>query len=408
MSETFDTKKIKEDFPIFANNPDLVYLDSAATSQTPQAVLVAMEEYYTHFRANIHRGGYPLATTATDHFEAARETLARFIGADTDEVVFTSGSTAGMNMLVRSLGAQIKLGKGDTIVSTMMEHHSSYLPLRALARESGAKITRIGITEDFRLDMDEAERVIMKGTKIVSVVLVSNVLGTINDVRVISKRAHDAGAIMVVDATEAVGHIPIDVRELDCDFLVFSGHKMCGPTGIGVLNGKHDLLTKLVPSVLGGGIVETVGENEVIWREPPQRFEPGTQNIAGAIGLSAAAEYLSGMSVDRIHEHVRGLVEYAIRELETISGVTIIARREAGENGGIISFAVAGIHPHDIAEIAGRSGVALRAGFHCAEPLVRSLDLSSVTRASFYLYNERSDVDTLVASIREAVKIFAK
>ncbi|OIO31804.1 MAG: cysteine desulfurase [Candidatus Yonathbacteria bacterium CG_4_10_14_3_um_filter_47_65] len=408
MSVVFDTKKIKKDFPIFENNPELVYLDNAATSQTPRQVLAAMEKYYTCYRSNIHRGGYGIAEMATERFENARQTLANFIGAQASEVVFTSGSTAGMNMLVAGLAEYLDIGSGDTIVSTMMEHHSSYLPLWNLARKNGAKLVRIGVMKDFGLDYEEAKRVITDGVKIVSIVLVSNVLGTINDVRLIADLAHRVGAIMIVDATEAVGHIPVNVRELACDFLVFSGHKMCGPTGIGVLYGKRDLLAKLEPNIMGGGIVESVGESDVVWREPPQRFEPGTQNIAGAIGLAAAAEYLTAIGVESIHEYVRGLLLYAVEEIERVLGVTIVGKRNPRENGGIIAFSVDDIHPHDIAEIVGRNGIALRAGYHCAEPLVKSLSLPAVTRASLYLYNDKTDLDILTASVREAVNFFSK
>ncbi len=400
-------QKIKEDFSVFESNPKLVYLDSAASSQTPESVIQKMDEYYREYRSNIHRSMYEAGERATSAYEEARSKVAKFIGSDKDEVVFTSGSTAGMNMLIYSLERYLELNEGDEIVTTVSEHHSGLIPLQELAKRKGLVLKHINITGDFNLDYKEAEKIITDKTKIVSVLLASNVLGTINDIKKISDMAHRVGAVVICDATKAVGHMQVDVRKLGCDFLVFSGHKMCGPTGIGVLYGKRSMLEKLPPSIFGGGMVEEVDLQTAQYSSAPARFEAGTSNIAGAIGLGEAVDYVNSIGVEDIHEHIKDLVEYADKQLDAIVGVQIFSQKDSEENAGVVSFTIEGIHPHDVAEIAGRDDVAIRAGHHCANPLMDILGVNALARASFYLYNDRSDIDALVEVIKKAQSVFA-
>ncbi|MHB8652072.1 MAG: aminotransferase class V-fold PLP-dependent enzyme [Minisyncoccota bacterium] len=405
-----DTKAIKKDFPIFEHEKDLVYLDSAATSQTPQAVLDTMQEYYTSYRSNIHRGLYKMGEEASERYEGVRASVARFIGALPEEIIFTSGATASSNMLVRMLEESGRVGEGSEIVSTVMEHHASLIPLQELAKRKGLTLSLIPIGVPYGekgLDYDAAEKLITSKTKIVSCVLASNVLGTINDVKRLADLVHKHGALMIVDATEAVGHISVDVKKLGADFLYFSGHKMLGPTGIGVLYGRKELLENMNPSVFGGGIVEKVTGENATWTTSLKRFEAGTPNISGAIGIGGAVEYLEKIGVENIHAHVRELTVYALEKLAQISGVHIFAA-PVEQNVGIISFAIDGVHPHDLAQIAGDSNVAIRAGHHCAAPLMAVLGVPATARASFYLYNDNMDVDALIEAIKKAHTIFTK
>lgn len=403
-------KDIKKDFPIFDAEVALVYLDSAATSQTPNVVLEAMEEYYTKFRANIHRGMYQSGQSASVAYEDARARVAQFIGAEKQEVIFTAGATASSNMLVAMLEHSGVVKIGDEIVTTAMEHHASLIPLQELARRHDLDLKHIPLVDNsVGLDYAVLEKFITPKTKIVSVMLASNVTGVINDVRRIADVAHSVGALIICDATAAVGHMPVDVKKLGVDFLYFSGHKMCGPTGVGVLWGRAELLHKLEPSVYGGGIVDEVTLARATWRGIPERFEAGTQNIAGVIGLGAAAEYVQKIGLENIHTHSAKLAGEAMRRLEEISGVRVIMERDLAKNVGIVSFTVAGVHPHDVAEILGREGVAIRAGHHCAMPLVTdALGVTAVSRASFYLYNTPEDIDALVGAIKKAQAVFGK
>jgi len=396
-------QKIKEDFAIFKSNPELVYLDSAASSQTPESVIEKMNEYYREYRSNIHRSMYKAGERATSAYEEARNKVAKFIGSDRDEVIFTSGSTAGMNMLTYSLEGYLGLNEGNEIVTTVSEHHSGLIPLQELAKRKGLVLKHINITDDFNLDYKQAEKLITNKTKIVSASLASNVVGTINDIKKLSQLAHNVGAIIICDATKAVGHIQVNVQELGCDFLVFSGHKMCGPTGVGVLYGKKSVLQKLPPSIFGGGMVEEVDLQTAKYTGVPARFEAGTPNIAGAIGLGRAVDYINDVGIQNIHKHIKELVEYANKQLEMIVGVKIFSPEK---NAGVISFTVDGIHPHDVAEIAGRENVAIRAGHHCANPLMDMLGVGALARASFYLYNDKSDVDSLVEVIKKVQHVF--
>lgn len=405
---TMSISDAKKDFPIFEHNEGLVYLDSAASSQTPKIVTNAVNKYYGEYRSNIHRSMYEMGETATEKYESARESVAGFIGAENNEVVFTSGATMGMNMLVYSLEQYLSLEEGDEIVTTVVEHHSSLIPLQQLAKRKGLVLKHINITTDFDLDYKQAKEIITQNTKIVSASLAGNVLGTIHTIKKLSKLAADVGAIMICDGAKAVGHVPVNVKELGCDFLIFSGHKMCGPTGIGVLYGKKDVLEDLTPSVFGGGIVDEVDLQDAKWRLAPWKFEAGTPNIAGAIGLGEAVRYLRGIGLENIHTHVNSLTGYAIKEIGKLSGVQIFTQKDLDKNIGIVAFSVDGIHSHDMAEIAGREMVAIRAGHHCAQPLMDELGIKSIARASFYLYNDKDDVDALIMTIKKAQEIFKR
>ena len=403
-----NTQKIKKDFVIFKNIQKIVYLDSAASSQTPSVVLDEMNQYYTGYRANIHRGIYELSQKATDAYENARKDVARFIGADKKEIIFTSGATHSSNMIAGMLCDFLKLKKGDEIVTTVMEHHSNLLPLRRIAEKTGAKIRYININNKDELDYKEAKKIITQKTKIVSITVASNVLGTVNNIRRIADISHRYKAFVIADATEAVGHIPINVSALDCDFLFFSAHKMCGPTGIGALYGKQELLEKLNPLFVGGGTVIKVNKEEIFYKPVPEKFEAGTPNIAGAIGFGAAARYLEKIGIKNIHSHIDNVTSYAINKLSKISSINIYTGKQKEKNSGIISFTLDGIHSHDISQILSDKNIAVRAGHHCAMILGEQLGVSSTTRASFYIYNTKKDVDKLVNGIKDIQKIFKK
>ncbi len=403
-----DTDKIKKDFPIFKHNPDLVYLDSAASSQTPEQVLEAINDYYTKYRSNVHRSLYKIGEEATLSYEKARETIANFIGASREEVIFTPSATLASNMLMYALEEHLSLGKGDVIVTTHMEHHSSLVPLQELARRTGATLRHIPITAEYELNYDIAEELIDKNTKIVVASLASNVLGTINDSKRLAKLAHKRDSLFILDATKAVGHIEVNVKNLDADFLYFSGHKMCGPTGIGVLYGKREHLEDMPPGIFGGGIVLDVEPHSAEWRETPGRFEAGTPNISGAIGLGEAVRYLEGIGIDKIHMHIEKLTELALNELKKIPGVNVLSQSDVAKNIGIVTFTIDGIHAHDITQIMSDMHIALRAGHHCAQVLLKELNVSSAARASFYLYNTEEDVIALVAGIKRAKEVFNK
>lgn len=402
-----DVEKIKKDFPIFKNHPDISYLDSAASSQTPRSVISAMDDYYSKFRSNIHRGLYNLSEEATNSYENARDTVASFLGAEREEIIFTPGSTWSANILALSLEYSKILKKSGDIVTSVMEHHSSLIPIQKLSERIGYELKYITIDGDMRLRYDEAEKLIGPKTALVWVSFVSNVLGTINDLRKITELARKNGALLAVDATSAMGHTPINVKEIGCDFLFFSGHKMLGPTGVGVLYGRRELLEKMEPGVWGGGIVSEVSKEGASWTKSPNRFEPGTPNISGVIGLAEAVRYLKNIGLEKIKEHTEKLVFLALKELETLPGVRIFAEKDPKKNIGIISFVLDDVHPHDVSEILGRHGIAVRGGHHCAEPLMKELGLKATNRASFYLYNEEKDIKALVSGIKEAQKIFS-
>ena len=397
---------IKKDFPVLRSG-ELAYLDTAATSQTPQSVIDAVSDYYTNYRASIHRGLYPVAEKATQEYEKARESVAEFIHADADEVIFTAGATASSNMLVYALENTFDLQEGDEIVISITEHHASIVPLQEFARRKKLVMKYIPLANNFELDYNKAAELITERTKIVSVMLASNVLGTIHDISKIVALGHKVGAIVISDATAAVGHIPVDVHHLGVDFLYFSGHKICGPTGIGVLYGKKERLNSLYPGFFGGSMIDVVEKDRATWADDISRFEAGTSNIAGVIGLAAAVTYLEDIGGTKaIHSIVADLVEYAMQELKKIEGLTVYVEADVRKNTGIVSFTIDGIHPHDIAQIAGQNNVAIRAGHHCAMPLIEELGLSATARMSLYFYNTKNDVDRLILSLQKAVKTF--
>lgn len=400
---------IKKYFPILdqqVNDHKLVYLDSAATSQKPTQVIEALKHYYEFDNSNVHRGVHTLGNRATDAYEGAREKVRKFINAkSTQEIIFTRGTTTSINTVAQSYG-DANVTTGDEIVITYMEHHSNIIPWQQLAKRTGATLKYIDLEADGTLSLDKVRETITAKTKIVSIMMVSNVLGTINPIKEITQIAHDNGAVMVVDGAQAAPHMVMDVQHLDIDFLAFSGHKMCGPTGIGVLYGKKQLLENMEPVEFGGEMIDFVGLQESTWKELPWKFEGGTPIIAGAIGLGAAIDFLQEIGLENIARHEHDLVAYAMDEMEKIEGLTIYGPRNPEKRCGLVTFNVDDVHPHDLATALDMSGVAVRAGHHCAQPLMKWLQVSATARASFYLYNTKEDVDSLVAAIRSAKEYF--
>lgn len=393
----------KKDFPIFTTHPDLVYLDSASSSQTPQVVLDAMEEYYTAYRANIHRGVYDLSAKATDGYESARSTVANFIGALPEEIVFTSGTTHGLNVLASSIGSE--LGPADNVVLTRMEHHANLIPWQQMSKKYGFELRFIEIENyELRMKNDELTRVIDEHTRVVSVTHVSNSLGTVNPVEEIIAAAKKVGALTIVDAAQSVAHMPIDVKKMDCDALVFSGHKMYGPTGVGVLYAKKSLLERMQPFFYGGDMIKEVSYTNATWHDIPWKFEAGTPNIAGVIGLAAAVQYIERIGFEAILKHEKELTDYALRELQKIDELSIIGPEKS--RAGVISFTLKNIHTHDVASILNEFHVAVRAGHHCTMPLMKLLGIPGTTRASFGLCNSKEDVDQLIKGLLKVKKIF--
>jgi cysteine desulfurase/selenocysteine lyase len=402
---------LRSDFPQLKEG-NYHYFDTAATSLTPESVLRAMSDYYVHDRANVHRGLFPEAIRATEHYEEARKKVATFLNAAPEEIIFTSGATESSNMLVRMLEESPKFWTPNitNIVTTVMEHHGALIPLQQLAKRRTFSLEYIPLAKEggaVGLDYEAAEKLITDNTGLVSVMLASNVTGVINDVARIAQIAHSHHTIMVVDATAAAGHIPLDVEKLDCDALYFSGHKMFAPTGVGVLWVKKTLLEKLEPSIFGGHMITRVDKDGAEWAPSPTRFEAGTKDIAGVIGLGAAIDYCETIGVANMHTHVSALVTYAITALEAIHGVRIIAERDSLRNVGMVSFVCDFAHPHDVAEILAREHIAVRPGHHCAMPYHTALGVDATTRASFHAYNTKEDIDALVAGVEKARKIFA-
>ena len=401
-----DRAELRKDFPILeqkVNGKRLVYLDSAATSQKPLQVIEAIDKYYREYNANVHRGVHTLGTKATDAYENAREKAAKFINAPSPkEIVFTRGTTEGLNMIAHGY-ARFRLHEGDEIVITPMEHHSNLIPWQQVAKATGATLKYIPLQPDGTLALEDIRETVTASTKIVAMTHVSNVLGTINPIRETAKIAHGNGAILVVDGAQSVPHMPVDVQDLDCDFLAFSGHKMMGPTGIGVLYGKREALAKLEPVHFGGEMIETVELYESTWNEIPYRFEGGTPIIAGAVGLAAAIDYLGQIGMKTVQKMSHEITNYAQERLEKVADVTIYGPKLRGE---LITFNLAGVHPHDLATVLDTEGVAVRAGHHCAQPLMRWLDVVATARASFYIYNTEHDVDVLVNALEKAKEFF--
>jgi len=395
----FSPTEIKKDFPIFSDS-DLVYLDNAATTQKPQSVLDDVDSLYREANANVHRALYSLGSEATERFENSRKKVAKFIGANSEkEIVFTSGTTESINLLARSIGNTLK--PGDEILISEMEHHSNIVPWQMTAQRTGATLKYLSIKETGELDISNPEKYFTSKTKIISLTHMSNVLGTINPIKKLSAKAHQIGANMIVDGAQGASHLPVDVKELGCDFYTFSGHKMLGPTGIGVLWGKIEHLEEMDPFMGGGEMINTVTMESSTWNEIPYKFEAGTPNFAQAVGLGAAIDYLQNIGMDSIAAHEQKLIKYALEKLNQIDGLKI--HGSAKDRGGVISFNTEGIHPHDLAQFLNEDNIAIRVGHHCAQPLLKTLGETATARISFYIYNDESDVDKFCESL-ETIK----
>jgi len=403
-----NVETVRQQFPILhqeVNGHPLVYLDSAATSQKPLQVINAVEDYYKRYNSNVHRGVHTLGSLATDAYEGAREKVRHFIHAKSmEEIVFTRGTTASINLVATSFG-KANIGPNDEIVITPMEHHSNIIPWQQLAKETGATLKYIPLQKNGTISLNDVEETVTENTKIVSVMHVSNVLGTINPIKKIAEIAHKHNAVMVVDGAQAVPHMKVDVQDLDADFYAFSGHKMCGPTGIGVLYGKKKLLKKMEPVEFGGEMIDFVDLYESTWKELPWKFEGGTPIIAGAIGLGAAIDFLEEIGLDNVEKHEKKLVSYAMSELSKIDGVTMFGP-EPDQRAGVLTFNCDDVHPHDVSTVLDAEGVAVRAGHHCAQPLMKELGVNSTARASFYLYNTEEEVDAFVKALIKTKEYF--
>ncbi|KGX85739.1 cysteine desulfurase [Pontibacillus litoralis] len=402
-----DVNKIRQSFPILhqeVNGHPLVYLDSAATSQKPQVVIDAVEQYYREYNSNVHRGVHTLGTKATDGYEGARDKVRRFINAkSTQEVIFTRGTTTSINTVASSYG-KANLQEGDEIVITPMEHHSNIIPWQQTAKATGATLKYIPLQADGTITLDDVKATITNKTKIVAMMHVSNVLGTINPIKEVAEIAHEHGAVMLVDGAQSTPHMRIDVQYLDCDFFAFSGHKMGGPTGIGVLYGKKHLLEAMEPVEFGGEMIDFVNLYDSTWKELPWKFEGGTPIIAGAIGLGAAIDFLEEIGLEAIEAHEQQLAQYALERLGSMEGVTVYGPEE---RAGLVTFNLDDVHPHDVATVLDAEGIAVRAGHHCAQPLMKWLDVSATARASFYVYNTKEDVDAFVAGLQKTKEFFS-
>ncbi|WP_416350402.1 cysteine desulfurase [Mammaliicoccus lentus] len=406
---TFNVEKVKKDFPILeqeVNGKKLVYLDSSATSQTPIQVTDSIADYYNRYNSNVHRGVHTLGTLATDAYEKARETVRRFINARYfEEVVFTRGTTTAINLVAHSYG-DANVSEGDEIVVTQMEHHANIVPWQQLAKRTGATLKFIPMSDSSELEKEAIDNTITDNTKIVAVTHVSNVLGTINDVKYIAEVAHQHDAVIAVDGAQSAPHMKVDVQDLDVDFFSFSGHKMLGPTGIGALYGKRHLLDKMEPIEFGGDMIDFVGLEDATWTDLPTKFEAGTPLIAEAIGFAEAIRYIDELGLEEIHQHEYELVNYAYNEMSKIEGLEIYGPSPE-KRAGLITFNVEGVHPHDLATALDSEGVAVRAGHHCAQPLMKWLNQSSTARASFYVYNTTEDVDKLIQALYRTKEFFS-
>jgi cysteine desulfurase/selenocysteine lyase len=399
------TATVASDFPILAR-PGLVYLDSAATAQTPVAVLDEMDRIYRESNANIHRGVYPLAQEATDAFEGARGTIADWIGSSVEETIFTKNVTEAINLVAYSWGRK-NVRAGDRVLITEMEHHSNIVPWQLLCAEVGAELRYVPVNSDFELDLEVLETELAAGPKLLAITAVSNVLGTVNPLHSIIRQAHDAGALVLVDGAQEVPHHRVDVRELGADFYGFTGHKVYGPTGVGVLYARRALLEEMPPFLGGGDMISKVDFFESTWNALPWKFEAGTSPYVEAAGLGAAIRWLDGLGIESVEEHEAAVVRYTLERLDEVDGVSIIGPGWSESRGTAISFAVDGVHPHDVAEILARDGVCVRAGHHCAQPLMRALGVPATSRASIGVHNTTDDVDALVSGLAEVQRIFA-
>ncbi len=414
---SFSVAEIRKDFPIFErtirDGKRLVYLDSGATSQKPWVVINAESDFYSKHNAAVHRGAHQLAEEATDAYEGARAIVAKFLGAKDSEIIFTKNATESINAVAYAMGNaepgnRFALTASDSIVVTEMEHHANLIPWQQLAKRTGAQLKWFKVNQDSRLDLSNIDQVITADTKVVAITHQSNVLGTIIPLDAIVKRAHEVGAVVVLDACQSVPHMSVNVAELDIDFLAFSGHKAVGPTGVGVLWGKAELLEDLPPFLTGGSMVTAVTMETATWAAAPQRFEAGVPNMAQAVGLGAALNYLSNIGMDAIAEHERSLTGYALEKLLAIPGLRIVGPEENLDRGAALSFTLKDIHPHDVGQYVDSQGIAVRTGHHCAWPLTKIMNVPATTRASFYLYNDEHDVDDLVEALLGAQKYFGK
>jgi len=410
-ASTYDVARIREDFPILSRRLDddkaLVYLDSANTSQKPASVIAAIDDHYRSHNANVARAMHQLGAEASEAFENARDKVAAFIGAPSrDEVVFTKNASEALNLVANVLGSAGRVGPGDEVLISEMEHHSNIVPWQMLTQRTGATLKWFGVTDEGRLDLSNIDTLITERTKVVSVTWVSNMLGTVNPLDQVIAKARSVGALVVVDGSQAVPQLPVDMAALGADFVAFTGHKMLGPTGIGVLWGRYDLLAELPPFLGGGEMIETVTMERSTYAAPPSRFEAGTPPIAQAVGLGAAVDYLSALGMHNVAEHEREITAYALDRLQEIGGLTIIGPKEAVDRGGAISFTLEGVHPHDISQLLDSQGVAVRAGHHCAKPAHLRFGVQSTTRASFYLYTTREEIDALVEALDYTKKFF--
>lgn len=402
-----DINKIRQDFKVLdetVNGNALTYLDTSATSLTPNSVVDKTNDYYFKYNANVHRGVHTLGSLATDAYESARMKVRKFINAKRfEEIIYTRGTTAALNLVARSLG-DFAVEVGDEIVVTEMEHHANIVPWQQLAKRKGAKLVFIPLESDGTITLESVKSVMSDKTKIVAITHVSNVLGTVNDIKSIAKIAHDHDAYIVVDGAQAVPHMTVDVQDLDVDFYAFSAHKMLGPTGVGVLYGKAEILDQLEPIEYGGDMIDYVYKEDATWTDLPVKFEAGTPMIAEAIGLGAAIDYLLEVGMDNIHDYEQELVNYAYEEMQKIDGITIYGPKE---RAGLITFNLDGVHPHDLATALDQEGIAVRAGHHCAQPLMKWLDTNSTARASFYIYNTKDEIDTFIRGLERTKEFFS-
>jgi cysteine desulfurase/selenocysteine lyase len=414
---SFSVAEVRKDFPIFErtirDGKRLVYLDSGATSQKPWVVINAESDFYSKHNAAVHRGAHQLAEEATDAYEGAREIVAKFIGGQENEIIFTKSATESINAIAYAMGNaepgnRFALTSSDSIVVTEMEHHANLIPWQQLAKRTRAQLKWFNVTQDCRLDLSNIDQVITANTKVVAITHQSNVLGTINPLEAIVKRAHEVGAVVVLDACQSVPHMSVDVAALGVDFLAFSGHKAVGPTGVGVLWGKAELLDELPPFLTGGSMIENVTMTSATWAPVPQKFEAGVPNMAQAVGLGAACKYLLDIGMDAVREHEIAITGYALEKISAIEGIRIVGPLENVSRGAVVSFTLADIHPHDIGQYVDSQGVAVRTGHHCAWPLARAMNVPATTRASFYLYNDEHDVDALVEALLGAQKYFGR
>lgn len=406
----FDPQVVKLDFPILkreVNGKPLVYLDSGATSQKPEAVLAAEREYYEQHNANVHRGAHTLGDEATQLYGEARAKTAQFIGGKTEEVIFVRNTTEAINLVAYAWGMD-NLKKGDSVVTTLMEHHANIVPWQEVCRRTGAKLEVVGITEDGLVDMDDYRQKLKIKPKLVAFVHVSNALGTINPVQEMTKLAHKTGALVLIDGAQAVPHMKVNVAEIGGDFYAFSGHKMLGPMGIGVLWGRKELLEKMSPFLTGGGMISEVYADHSTWAEVPEKFEAGTPNVVGAVGLVAAIEYLEKLGLDKVREHDKSIVEYALAKLYKVRNLVILGTKNPELRSGSVSFEYGGVHAHDVATILDSEGVAVRSGHHCTMPLHNHLGVAASIRASFNVYTTKDDIDALVKALEKVKSIFKK